>query len=62
MPGGKRVGGGGRIANRPPPGGARKDSRIGDQSAAGLAIDTASSHSRAQPSVANSNQDGVFSF
>jgi hypothetical protein len=27
MPGGKRVGGGGRIANRPPAGGPRKDSR-----------------------------------
>ena len=30
MGGGKRVGGGGRIANRPPVGGMRKDSRNQD--------------------------------
>ncbi len=48
--GSKQVGGGGRIANRPPPGGMRKDSRNADNisqaSKQGLAIDTASSHSK----------------
>ena len=53
--GSKQVGGGGRIANRPPPGGMRKDSRNADNisqaSKQGLAIDTASSHSKQQQSV-----------
>jgi len=48
MPGGKRVGGGGRIANKPPPGGPRRDSRPDNSQASkqGLAIDTTSSHSK----------------
>ena len=59
--GGKRVGGGGRIANRPPPGGPRKPSGIDGQSDAskqGLAIDTASNLSKKMTMSKNSNMDG----
>ena len=54
--GAKKVGGGGQIARRPPPGGPnRKVSNADGQSVAskGLAVDTASSHSRQKAS-----QDG----
>lgn len=63
--GGKQVGGGGRIANKPPAGGMRKDSRNADNtsqaSKQGLAIDTTSQNSKQQQSVNNSQQEGVAS-
>lgn len=58
--GGKAVGGGGRIANRPPPSGPRRDSRFDQNSQAsktGLAIDTTSVHSKAQHSNSNQGDD-----
>ena len=57
-PGGKQVGGGGRIAGKPPAGGMGRGSRAGGDgqsqaSKQGLAIDTTSSHN--QPSQSQSN-------
>ena len=58
-PGGKQVGGGGRIAGKPPAGGMGRGSRAHEgqsqTSRQGLAIDTTSSHSKNQPSMNQSN-------